>query len=171
MRLAAAVAIALLAAACGKDEPPPPKAAATPPPKRATETPPAPPVPPAAGRRNDLPDPPPPPPVSVNGVQVGKALGADKKANPDAGPIRANDPVHATVETEGDGQVTLRARFSRIADGKLEVVREEMQEAVTRGPQVYNFQATQPGGWQPGTYQVEVFVNDRASATRRFTVE
>lgn len=162
---AAAAAVAL--AACSKEEPPPPKPA---PPRPATPAPqvearPAAPVP---YRPTNLPEPPPPPPIAVEQLALGKLVGSDK------GPlenIQASDKLYAQIDTKGVGQVMVRVRWSRIAEGKLQVINEGGRVVVGNGPGTHVFEIHNAEGWKPGEYQVEVFVDDRALATRRFGVQ
>lgn len=170
-RIALAVAGALVVtlAACGKDEPPKPAPVA--PAKKAT----APAVtamePTPVPTRRNLPDPPPLPPVAVDNIAVGKKLGADGRIDASAGPITAKDTVYVAIETSGAGQVLLKARWSQVADGKANLVKEDVQTIVASGPGVHEFHVANPGaGWKPGDYQVEISVNDRPAATRRFGV-
>lgn len=167
--LAAALAITL--AACGKkDEPPTPKVAAT---KPATPAPAvrseAAPMP-GPQRRTDLPEPPPPPPVSVAELTLGKFAGPDRKVDLQSGGIQASDKLFATVATQGAGQVLVKVRWNRLADGKAILITESAKGLTPKGPETHTFEVHNAEGWQPGEYQVEVFVNDQAVATRRFGV-
>ena len=166
-RIATATAVVVLLAACGKKEEPPkpapaPKVAAAPaaPAAPPNQTPPI---------RRNLPDPPPPPPVSVDNLFVGKTLGADGRVDPAAGSISPGDTIYASVETSGAGEVALKARWNHIAEGKANLVTEEVRPLKAAGPGVQRFELKKPG-MQPGDYQVEIFVNERAAATRRFGV-
>jgi len=170
----ATLAAAALVAACGKEEPkkaPPPKPA----PKVAEEPPALPPDPPeqvgTAVRRTDLPEPPPPPPVAVQDVLVGRAVTPDNKLDPNAGPITSKDTLHASVETQGAGRVALRAVVKHLGEGKGAVVYDQTQTVVTSGPATHVFKASKPEGWTAGTYQVEILVEERPAATRRFGIE
>jgi hypothetical protein len=168
MILAAAAAIAL--GACGKkEEPPPPKVAAKPtaPPAVRTD------APRVQGpqRRTDLPEPPPPPPVSVGEISLGKfAGGPDKKVELQSGQIQASDKLFAQVATAGAGQVMIKVRWNKLADGKAVLITEAAKGVDAKGPETHVFEVHNAEGWQPGEYQVEVFVNDHAVATRRFGV-
>ena len=167
--IAVAAGLAVTLAGCGKDEPPKPapvipaKKAAAPAVTAMDPT-------PVPTRRN-LPDPPPLPPVAVDNIGVGKKLGADGRIDAAAGPITPKDTVFVAIETSGAGQVLLKARWSQLADGKANLVKEDVQTIVASGPGIHEFHVANPGGgWKPGDYQVEISVNDRPAATRRFGV-
>ena len=167
--LTALAIVSLALAACGKDDPP--KPAPPPPPKPKVEAAVTAAPPPAPGpQRRNLPDPPPLPPVAVDNVAVGKAIGPDRKIDPNAGPITSKDTIYASVDTSGAGEVTLKARWNSIAEGKATMLKEDSQPVVATGPMTHEFHFAAPGGWKPGDYQVEIFVNDRPAATRRFGV-
>ena len=170
MRTLAILAVAaLVSVACSKEDPP--KPAPKPAPKPST---PAPPVrgdaPPVMGgvRRSDLPDPPPPPPIKVEQLTLGKLAGSGKVPLDN---VQASDKLYAQVETQGVGQVMVRVRWSRIADGKLVVINEGGRVVVGNGPGSEVFEIHNAEGWKPGEYQVEVFVDDTPLATRRFGVQ
>lgn len=163
-------AAALVAVACSKEEPPKP-APKPAPPKPAT---PAPQVrgdaPPVMGgvRRTDLPEPPPAPPITVEQLSLGKLVGNDKVALEN---IQPSDKLYAQVETQGVGQVMVRVRWSRIAEGKAHLINEGGRVVVGNGPGSHVFEIHNAEGWKPGDYQVEVLVDERPLATRRFGVQ
>lgn len=168
--LAILAAAALVSVACSKEEPPKPA-----PPKPAPKpTTPAPEVrgdaPPVMGgvRRSDLPEPPPPPPIKVEQLSLGKISGSNKVPLEN---VQASDKLYAQVETQGVGQVTVRVRWSRVADGKLQVINEGGRVVVGNGPGSHVFEIHNAEGWKPGDYQVEVFVDETPLATRRFGVQ
>ena len=169
--IAVASAVVLLAA-CKKDPPPappPPKVAAkpaTPPPEVRTNPPPG----EGPQRRTDLPEPPPPPPISVEQIALGKFIGPDKKVDLAAGPIQPSDKLFASVDTQGAGEVMIKVRWSRIADGKATLITEGAKGVKATGPMTHVFEVHNAEGWKPGDYQVEILVNDRPAATRRFGV-
>src|SRR5690349_10200205 len=90
--------------ACSKSEPPPPAKPPTPPPPQAQATPPAPPAPVA---------------FRVVGVELGKAIGGDKKVAAPTTTFAAGDTIYASVASEGAAaQVALKARWT-FEDGQL----------------------------------------------------
>ena len=127
-------------------------------------------APPVMGgtRRTDLPEPPPPPPIKVEQLALGKLVGKDKAPFEN---IQPSDKLYAQLDTQGVGQVMVRVKWSRIADGKLQVINEGGRVVVGNGPDSHVFEIHNAEGWKPGEYQVEVFVDDTPLATRRFGVQ
>ena len=138
-RLAVAAAALLLALACKKEAPPPP--------------PPPPPPPVAAG-------------IQVSEVQLGSAIGADKRVLAAVDVFRPTDTIYAAVATTGSApRATLTARFT-YEDGQ--VVDESSQDIAGAG--VTEFHIAKPDGWPAGRYQLEVLLDGRSVATRAFQV-
>jgi hypothetical protein len=142
--LACAVcAVLILAIACKKAEPPPaPKAAPTPPPPVAAV-------------------------VSVSGVDVGSAIGADKRVTTPTSVFKPTDTIYATVTTSGSApRATITAKFT-FEDGQ--VVNESTQEVAGAG--VTEFHISKPDGWPAGRYQVEVLLDGKSVTTKSFEVK
>jgi hypothetical protein len=137
-------AVLILAIACKKAEPPPPKTA---------------------------PPPPPPPPVasviSVSSVDVGSAIGADKRITAPSSVFKPTDTIYAAVTTSGSApRATITAKFT-FEDGQ--VVNESSQDVAGAG--VTEFHIAKPDGWPPGRYQVEVLVDGKSAGTKSFEVK
>src|SRR5262245_52043771 len=151
-RYAAAILLPLLLVwACGKEAPPPtPQPAAAPPSTAA----------------------PAPPPVSVAGVTLGSAIGADKRVSAPAESFGAKDTIYASVETAGVGPAKLRALWTFVKGDKTAKVDETVIEFQSSGPAVNEFHVARPSGWPKGDYQVEVFLEDGATpaASKTFKV-
>jgi hypothetical protein len=136
----------VLGAACKKNEPPPP------PPPTTTTTLPA--------------------PVSVSGVTLGNAIGADKKVATPSDTFAAKDTIYASVETAGTGHAKLRALWSFVKGEKTAKVDETTIEFESAGPATNEFHVSKPSGWPKGDYKVEIFLGDAAApaATGTFKV-
>jgi hypothetical protein len=147
--------VALLAgiASCSKEAPPPP------PPAPKVE---APAPPPAAA--------PAPAVVSVANVQLGNAIGADKKVTAPSESFAKNDTIYAVVETTGTGTATLKAKWTYHKGADVAQVNEGTQTINATGPAVSEFHISKPDGWPAGDYQVEISVNDKSAGTKRFKV-
>jgi hypothetical protein len=119
------------------------------------------------------PTPPPPPvtappttqpaPVSLNGVALGKAIGADKKVAAETDTFGAKDTIYASVDTLGTGHAKLRALWSFVKGAKTAKVDETTIEIDAAGPAVNEFHIAKPSGWPKGDYKVEIFLNDETS--------
>ncbi len=131
----------VLALACAKEKPPPPA------------------------------PPPPPPPVAavitVSGVEIGSAIGADKRVTTPTEAFKPMDTIYASVATSGSApRATLTARFT-YQDGQ--VVDESSQDLAGAG--VTEFHISKPDGWPAGRYQVEVLLDGTSVSTRSFEVQ
>lgn len=137
-----ACAVLMLAIACKKAEPPPAAAPA-----------PAPPPPVAAV-------------ITVSGVDVGSAIGADKRVTAPTDVFKPTDTIYAAVTTSGSApRATLTARFT-FEDGQ--VVNESTQDVAGAG--VTEFHISKPDGWPAGRYRVEIALNGQPAGTREFEV-
>ena len=142
------ILLALSLVACKRSEAPAP--APTPP------SPVAAPAPPAASFR-------------VSGIDLGKAVGADKRVTAPGSTFAPSDTIYASVATDGSSpNVALVARWT-YQDGQ--VVNEESRTISSTGPAVTEFHISKPDGWPAGSYQVEVIANGASAGKRAFTVQ
>jgi hypothetical protein len=116
------------------------------------------------------PPPPPPPPVAaavtVSGVEIGTAIGADKRVTAQTEVFKPADTIYASVTTAGSApRATLTARFT-YQDGQ--VVNESSQDVAGAG--TTEFHISKPDGWPAGRYQVEIQLDGKSVATRSFEV-
>jgi hypothetical protein len=139
-------ALAFALGACGKKDEPAKTTTAAPPPATT----------PSAG-------------VAVARFTVGNAIGSDKKVQGTAA-IVPGDTIYVSIDTTGNGETTLKTRWTFLKDGKSIPVKEDTQKVSTSGPATHEFHISKPDGWPKGEYQVEVLVNDASAGTRRFTV-
>jgi hypothetical protein len=149
------LAIALLVYACGKSESPPSR-------------PPAPP-PPAPPPQAAAPTPTQPAPFRVVGVDLGKAVGADKKIAQPTTSFAPTDTIFAVVTTDGSApSVALKARWT-YQDGQL--VDESARTIAPTGPAATEFHIAKPSGWPTGKYKVEISANGASVGVKEFAVD
>ncbi len=143
------------AIACSKSEtPPPPPAKPAAPPPQAAAPPPAPPA---------------PAPFRVVTVDLGKAVGADKKVAQPTTSFAATDTIYASIVSEGAApSVALKARWT-YEDGQL--VNEGSQAIAPTGPSATEFHIAKPSGWPTGKYKVEISANGAVVSTKDFVVD
>jgi hypothetical protein len=126
----------------------------------------------AAGgcRRGAAPSPSPTPhSVQVTDVRLGSEVGLDKRVAAEAAAFGPQETVFVSIVTEGfASQVRLTARWMD-PSGKL---LGEMDQAIApAGTAVSEFHLWKPGGFAPGAYQVEIWMDGARVAARSFTVE
>jgi hypothetical protein len=108
-----------------------------------------------------------PPRLSVAEIQLGRAIGLDKRIAVPADTFASEDTVYASVRTEGVAEhVALSARFKRGQD----LVAEVSQGIAPEGAAVSEFNIWKPGGLPPGSYVVEILVDGVPAGARPFTV-
>jgi hypothetical protein len=132
-----------LFAACKKEPPPPP--------------------PPA-------PEAPPPPPTrpSLSALNLGSAIGVDKRITAAKDTFAVRDTIYASVATTGSAAATkLKAVWTLGA----ETVRADSLVLDLSGPADSEFHISRPKAWPKGTYQVTITLNDGASMARSFVVK
>ena len=109
-------------------------------------------------------------PFRVSGLEVGTALGADKRVINPSATVSASEPtIYASVATDGATErVTLTARWT-YEDGQ--VVAETNQEIAPDGAAVSEFHIEQAEPWPTGQYQVEILADGRSLGTSKFEVQ
>jgi hypothetical protein len=142
----ACVGIPLALAACRRSETP---AAGAPPPVQS-----APPASSAAFR--------------VTTVDIGKAIGPDKRVTAPVAVVAPGDTVYASVTTDGTApSVTLTARWL-YEDGQL--VNESAQTITPTGREYSEFHISKPDGLPTGRYQVQILAGGSPVASKQFEV-
>lgn len=150
--LALALSSALVLGACGKQpEPAPPPPAQEPAAQPATAT-------EAAAE-----------PIAVAAVELGNAVGEDKKVTTPATEFAPGDTIYASVSTTGSSPHAVLQAIWTHEEGQA--VNRSVQAIRTEGPATTSFHVSKEDGWPPGHYQVEILLNDQPVGTREFTVK
>lgn len=106
--------------------------------------------------------------VRVTEVDLGLAVGPDKRVTDKTDSFSPSETVYVSVATEGTApSATLKARWT-FEDGQ--VVQESEQTIAPTGPAVTEFHVSNPAGWPKGSYKVEVFLNGSSAETETFKV-
>jgi hypothetical protein len=106
---------------------------------------------------------------NVTGVELGKAVDAEKRISAPTTSFAPGDTIYASVRSVGAGPgVTLTARWS-YQDGQ--VVEETSQVILPTGPAATEFHISKPDGWPTGRYKLEVTANGAPVATKEFAVQ
>jgi len=109
-------------------------------------------------------------PVRVSDVQVGKAVGSDKKVGDQTTSFGVRDTMYVAVITDGaakDAKLTAKWTFN----GK-QVVKESSQTiSPTGGETVTEFHVDKKSAWPKGKYTVEVLLNGVSAGTKDLEVK
>lgn len=109
-----------------------------------------------------------PAPFQVARIDLGNAIGTDKKVAAPSTSFKPGDTIYASIVTVGAApSVTLKARWT-YQDGQL--VSESSQSIAPTGPAATEFHIAKPDGWPAGKYTLEVAANGTPVGTREFTV-
>ena len=131
-------------ASCKKKEAPPPPEAAAPAPAPA------------------------PPAFAVQGIELGKSIGADKKVTAASTSFGRRDTIYASVATEGAApSKTISAKWT-FQDGQ--VVKEQSESIAPTGPAATEFHISKKGLWPVGKYHVEVSVDGASAGSKDFEI-
>jgi hypothetical protein len=109
--------------------------------------------------------------VTATTVTVGKSIGADKKVTAAAEAFAKGDTIYASVETTGTGSAMLKAKWTYSKGGQTALVKEDTMTVNTTGPAVNEFHIAKPDGWPLGDYEVEVTIDGKPVATKKFAVK
>lgn len=143
--IALLLAACFLAAACGRDEAAAPAGGTAPPPPTASA-------------------------LEVTDVELGTAVGSDRRITNATDDFAPTDTIYVSVLTSGGEGTTaeLTARFT-YQDGQL--VDESSQSVRPTGSDATEFHVSKPDGWPAGDYQVEILVDGRSVERKEFEVE
>ena len=114
---------------------------------------------------------PPPPKIAfrVQAVDVGKAIGADKKLKTSLVTFGRRDTIYAVVTSVGvTPKVTMVAKW---IDAKGKALIADSQTVATTGPAATEFHVYHMKGWPAGKYKVELLANGAPVGTKTFNVK
>lgn len=107
-------------------------------------------------------------PFRVVGLELGKAVGADKKITDATARFDPADTIFASALSEGASpRVTLVGRWSKSTGA---VVAESKQTIAPLKPSATAFHVSRPGGWDPGKYKIEILIDGKVVAVKEFEV-
>ena len=112
----------------------------------------------------------PKPPVAfhVTRIDLGNAIGTDKKVAAPSVTFKPNDTIYASILSEGAApSASLAVRWT-FEDGQ--VVSEATQTLAPTGPAATEFHISKPDGWPAGKYKIEVSANGGPAGAQQFTV-
>jgi hypothetical protein len=106
-------------------------------------------------------------PLTLNAIQLGRGLNADKTVNTFTTRFKPTDTIYVAVLTNGAGKGKVKARWS--FGGR--VVSEPERDVTTQGPAVTEFHLTNTSGFPPGEYSVELYIDGKSVGSRPFRIE
>ncbi len=109
--------------------------------------------------------------VKVTAVNVGKSIGADKKIAEPSESFAKTDLIYASVEASGSGNVNIRAKWISQGGDKTVDVGDAAETVAVKDAYVSAFHVSKPDGWEPGNYQIEIFLDGKSVGTKKFTVK
>lgn len=111
-----------------------------------------------------------PAPFAVQGVEVGKQVGPDKRITMPGTTFAPRDTIYASVATEGAApSKTLAAKWTFGTAGKL--VKADSQTIAPTGPAATEFHIAKPSGWPAGKYKVEISVDGSPAGSKEFEIK
>lgn len=106
--------------------------------------------------------------VSVTGIQLGNAVGADKRVAAPMSEFRPTDTIYAAVATNGSSANSTLAAKWIYQDGQI--VHEESVSIAPNGVDVTDFQISKADGWPAGDYRVEITLDGQPAGSAAFRV-
>ena len=106
-------------------------------------------------------------PLKVAKIQVGRSLNSDNSVGTITTRFRPDDTMYASVITQGPGAGTLSVRW--LSAGR--VLTEEEKNVRYNDRAATEFHMNVAGGFPPGQYRVELFLDGEPIGARDLTVE
>ena len=106
-------------------------------------------------------------PLQMANLQVGRALNQDRSISSITTLFKPNETVYVSVQTSaaGKGVISVKWKFgSKLID-------EPSKKVDYDGPASTEFHLQNSGGFPPGDYSVDVFIDGVQVGTRAFKVE
>lgn len=129
-------------------------------------------APPKADTTAMAPAPPPPQPLTIASVDLGKAIGADKKVGTPGLSFGTRDTIYASVTTTGVGDsANLAAKWSFVKSDQTLVPVNETAQMVSGTGSTTEFHIDKKTAWPKGNYRVEVVLNNGVPVTKDFTIQ
>jgi hypothetical protein len=107
-------------------------------------------------------------PFRVTSVDLGKAIGPDKKVTSPTTTFGVRDTVYAVVSTEGTSSGTNLVVHWKDQSGKI--IAQDSTTIQPTGPAATEFHLTKRTPWQPGKYTVEVLADGQPAGSMDFEV-
>lgn len=106
-------------------------------------------------------------PLTVATIQLGRSLNPDNSVAEHTTTFRRSDTVYVAVLTSAPGRGTIGVKWSYGG----QVIDEPQKDVSYRDAAATSFNLVNSGGFPPGNYAVEVFVDGQSAGTRNFNVQ
>jgi len=106
-------------------------------------------------------------PLRVDTIQLGRSLNPDNSVASHTSTFKHNDTVYVAVLTADTGKGTIVAKWSY--GGR--VIDEPKKDVSYKGAAATEFHLQSAGGFPPGEYKVEIFVDGVSAGSRSFRVD
>ena len=106
-------------------------------------------------------------PLKVDTIQLGRSLNPDNSVAAHTSVFKPNETVYVAVLTTAPGAGTIGVRW--IYQGK--VIDEPQRQVSYREARATEFHLVNSGGFPPGAYSVEVFIDGKPVGNRSFKVD
>ena len=104
-------------------------------------------------------------PLALANIQVGRSLNQDGSVASITTLFKPNEKIYVAVQTgAGKGTISVKWKFG------TQVIDEPSKQVDYNGPASTEFQLTNSGGFPPGDYSVDVFIDGVQVGTRAFKV-
>ena len=106
-------------------------------------------------------------PLTVDTIQLGRSLNPDSSVASHTTTFTRNETVYVWVLTTDTGAGTIGAKWSYAG----RVIDEPKKEVAYKGAAATEFHLQSAGGFPPGEYKVEIFVDGAPAGSRTFRVD
>jgi hypothetical protein len=106
-------------------------------------------------------------PLRVETIQLGRSLNPDNSVAEHTTTFKRNDTVYVAVLTPEAGKGTIGVRWTYGG----QVIDQPQKDVSYRDSAATSFNLVNSGGFPPGNYTVEVFVDGQSAGTRNFNVQ
>lgn len=105
-------------------------------------------------------------PLALANIQIGRSLNQDRSVASITTLFKPNETVYVAVQTSdaGKGTISVKWKFG------TQVIDEPTKQVEYDGPASTEFQLNNSGGFPPGDYSVDVFIDGVQVGTRAFKV-
>ena len=106
------------------------------------------------------------PPLSLANIQVGRSLNPDRSVASMTTLFKPSETIYVAVQTVDAGSGTVGVKWMY----GTQVVDEPVKKVSYDGPAATEFHLQNSGGFPPGDYSVEVFLDGQSVGKRTFKV-